>query len=80
MKSSWTHFWHGFASAFIIWPYQNLNKLKRKYQNESPTAGFVADAKALSGDWQRVGQDMRNAMKEIDKEIENKKRTCLCQD
>jgi hypothetical protein len=56
-------FLNGWVSAFDVTGQSLLRTLP------DFSGGFERDAQALAGDWQRVGQDMRNAMNIVAQEM-----------
>lgn len=42
---------------------------EKKKDDAPPLSGFERDAAKLAGDWQRIGNDIRHAMRIIDDEI-----------
>ncbi|MDR2693286.1 MAG: hypothetical protein LBB74_03615 [Chitinispirillales bacterium] len=68
MQKGWfRHFMSGFVSAFDI--------TGGSFRHRSDYAnGFERDREALAGDWRRVGDSLRWAMNQIDREAANGRR------
>ena len=48
-------------------------EVKEKKKDDAPSlCGFERDAANLAGDWRRIGNDIRHAMRIIDDEIKGK--------
>ena len=57
-NSAYTNFWKGYASTFDLYGqiYPEIADIN---------IGFERDKKALTGDWQRIGNDMRSAIHQV---------------
>ena len=69
MPLNLSSFLRGFGSVLSIAPPRRYTPLSLPTIPRTAEEAFAADAAKLAGDWQRVGDDLRAAMRRVDAEL-----------